>query len=72
MWQELNNTFSERLRDAFSVDSEVDDAAFISIDSQGVDVRVRQGAQASSVAVLFDAKLNLLKPVSRVSFSYLE
>jgi hypothetical protein len=49
IWQELNNTFSERLRNAFSADAEVDDAAFISIDSQGVDIRVRQGAQASSL-----------------------
>lgn len=43
--KELNNAFSERLRDALSTDSVVDDAAFISIDSKGTDVRVRQGAQ---------------------------
>ncbi|EOA12148.1 hypothetical protein CARUB_v100039381mg, partial [Capsella rubella] len=28
-----------------STESEVDDAALISIDSKGIDVRVRQGAQ---------------------------
>lgn len=43
--KELNNTFSERLRNAFSADLAVDDAAFISIDGKGTDVRVRQGAQ---------------------------
>ncbi|MCO5553396.1 hypothetical protein L7F22_006917 [Adiantum nelumboides] len=43
--KELNNAFSERLRNALCSNSAVDDAAFISIDSKGTDVRVRQGAQ---------------------------
>lgn len=43
--QELNSRFSKPLREVLSIDSEVDDAALISIDSKGVDIRVRQGAQ---------------------------
>lgn len=49
MWilQELNLRFSKKLREllASEPESEVDDAALISIDSKGVDIRVRQGAQ---------------------------
>ncbi|CAM6082106.1 unnamed protein product [Calypogeia fissa] len=43
--QELNSRFSRPLKEVLSVESEVDDAALISIDSKGVDIRVRQGAQ---------------------------
>ncbi|KAH7280328.1 hypothetical protein KP509_37G061700 [Ceratopteris richardii] len=43
--KDLNNTFSEHLRKALSSKFPVDDASFISIDSKGADVRVRQGAQ---------------------------
>lgn len=43
--QELNSRFSRPLREVLSIESEVDDAALISIDSKGVDIRVRQGAQ---------------------------
>lgn len=37
--------FSKPLKELLSLESEVDDAAFISIDSKGTDIRVRQGAQ---------------------------
>lgn len=37
--------FSKPLKELLSAESEVDDAALISIDSKGIDIRVRQGAQ---------------------------
>lgn len=37
--------FSKPLKELLSEEIEVDDAALISIDSRGTDVRVRQGAQ---------------------------
>lgn len=37
--------FSKPLKELLSEEAEIDDAALISIDSKGVDVRVRQGAQ---------------------------
>lgn len=43
--QELNAIFSKPLKELLSVEAEVDDAALISIDSKGTDIRVRQGAQ---------------------------
>jgi len=43
--QELNAIFSKPLKEMLSTEIEVDDAALISIDSKGTDVRVRQGAQ---------------------------
>ncbi len=43
----LNTQFSRPLKELLSVEVEVDDAALISIDSKGVDIRVRQGAQVS-------------------------
>ena len=43
--QELNAKFSRHLRDVLSKECELDDAALISIDSKGIDIRVRQGAQ---------------------------
>jgi hypothetical protein len=43
--QELNAIFSKPLKELLSSETEVDDAAFISIDSKGTDIRVRQGAQ---------------------------
>ncbi|KAH7439692.1 hypothetical protein KP509_04G072600 [Ceratopteris richardii] len=50
----LNSRFSRRLRDCMSTENEVDDAALISIDSRGVDVRVRQGAQFNVQRLSFD------------------
>uniref|UniRef100_A0A2N9J3M2 CREG-like beta-barrel domain-containing protein n=1 Tax=Fagus sylvatica TaxID=28930 RepID=A0A2N9J3M2_FAGSY len=43
--KELNAIFSKPLKELLSIESEVDDAALISIDSKGTDIRVRQGAQ---------------------------
>ncbi|XAR74050.1 hypothetical protein NMG60_11008212 [Bertholletia excelsa] len=43
--KELNAIFSKPLRQLLSIEMEVDDAALISIDSKGTDIRVRQGAQ---------------------------
>jgi len=43
--QELNAIFSKPLREVLSSEGEVDDAALISVDSKGIDIRVRQGAQ---------------------------
>lgn len=43
--QELNAIFSKPLKELMSAETEVDDAALISIDSKGTDIRVRQGAQ---------------------------
>jgi hypothetical protein len=43
----LNTQFSRPLKELLSVEVEVDDAALISIDSKGVDIRVRQGAQVN-------------------------
>lgn len=37
--------FSKPLKKLLSNETEVDDAALISIDSKGTDIRVRQGAQ---------------------------
>lgn len=52
--KELNAKFSRPLRDLLSVENEVDDAALISIDSKGVDIRVRQGAQFNVQRLSFD------------------
>eukprot|EP00250_Pteridium_aquilinum_P001457 c11647_g1_i1 orf=48-1193(+) len=52
--KELNAKFSRNLRDLLSVEDELDDAALISIDSKGVDVRVRQGAQFNVQRLSFE------------------
>lgn len=52
--KELNARFSRPLRDLLSVESEVDDAALISIDSKGIDIRVRQGAQFNIQRLSFE------------------
>lgn len=52
--RELNFRFSKKLRELLSSESEVDDAALISIDSKGVDIRVRQGAQFNVRRISFD------------------
>ncbi|KAF6167885.1 hypothetical protein GIB67_027663 [Kingdonia uniflora] len=43
--EELNAIFSKPLIELLSTEIEIDDAALISIDSKGVDIRVQQGAQ---------------------------
>ncbi|GAB2247751.1 hypothetical protein Droror1_Dr00007633 [Drosera rotundifolia] len=52
--KELNAIFSKPLKEWLSAEIEVDDAAFISIDSKGTDVRVRQGAQFNIQRISFD------------------
>ncbi|KAL2932759.1 Zinc finger and BTB domain-containing protein 9 [Bienertia sinuspersici] len=52
--QELNAIFSKPLKELLSTKIEVDDAALISIDSRGIDVRVRQGAQFNIQRVSFE------------------
>ncbi|XP_047958319.1 uncharacterized protein LOC125203861 isoform X2 [Salvia hispanica] len=52
--KELNAIFSKPLRELLSKEAEVDDAAFISIDSKGVDIRVRQGAQFNVQRISFE------------------
>ncbi|WZY73092.1 hypothetical protein YC2023_005332 [Brassica napus] len=79
---ELNAIFSKPLRELLSIESEVDDAALISIDSKGIDVRVRQGAQFSiqrlafeeghGVETLEEAKAALWKVMENVKLNYLQ
>ncbi|XP_077238472.1 uncharacterized protein LOC143879784 [Tasmannia lanceolata] len=73
--KELNSIFSKPLRELLSTETEVDDAAFISIDSKGTDIRVRQGAQFNiqrlsfevghGVETLEEAKAALHKLISK-------
>ncbi|XP_018489154.1 uncharacterized protein LOC108859744 isoform X2 [Raphanus sativus] len=80
--KELNAIFSKPLRELLSsAESEVDDAALISIDSKGIDVRVRQGAQFNiqrlafeeghGVETLEEAKAALWKVIEKVKLNYL-
>ncbi|KAL0719048.1 hypothetical protein Bca4012_068372 [Brassica carinata] len=79
---ELNAIFSKPLRELLSTESEVDDAALISIDSRGIDVRVRQGAQFNiqrlafeeghGVETLEEAKAALWKVMEKVKLNYLQ
>lgn len=51
--QELNSVFSMKLKKLLSTDKiAVDDAAVISIDSKGIDIKVRQGAQVPPTCLL--------------------
>ncbi|XP_043713991.1 uncharacterized protein LOC122662427 [Telopea speciosissima] len=52
--KELNAMFSKPLRELLSTEIEVDDAAFISVDSKGTDIRVRQGAQFNIQRISFE------------------
>ncbi|KAJ6989053.1 hypothetical protein NC653_021823 [Populus alba x Populus x berolinensis] len=52
--KELNAIFSKPLKELLSSETEVDDAAFISIDSKGTDIRVRQGAQFNVQRLSFE------------------
>ncbi|KAG2243116.1 hypothetical protein Bca52824_095049 [Brassica carinata] len=79
---ELNAIFSKPLRELLSTESEVDDAALISIDSRGIDVRVRQGAQFNiqrlafeeghGVETLEEAKAALWKVMEKVKLLFAE
>nr|ABR16414.1 unknown [Picea sitchensis] len=53
--KELNAMFSKPLRELLSTEIEVDDAALISIDSKGTDIRVRQGAQFNVQRISFES-----------------
>lgn len=53
--KELNAIFSKPLKEILSTEAEVDDAALISIDSKGTDIRVRQGAQFNVQRLAFEA-----------------
>lgn len=44
--------YSKPLKELLSTEIEVDDAALISIDSKGIDIRVRQGAQVKYLGTL--------------------
>ncbi|TYH27824.1 hypothetical protein ES288_A02G099600v1 [Gossypium darwinii] len=73
--KELNVTFSKPLKELLSAEAEVDDAALISIDSKGIDIRVRQGAQfnvqrlsfeeGQGVETLEEAKVALWKVIKK-------
>lgn len=52
--KELNAIFSKPLKELLSKEIEVDDAALISIDSKGTDLRVRQGAQFNIQRLSFE------------------
>ncbi|WOK96334.1 hypothetical protein Cni_G05041 [Canna indica] len=54
--KELNAIFSKPLKELLSVETELDDAAFISIDSKGTDIRVRQGAQFNIQRLSFEVE----------------
>ncbi|KAK2651838.1 hypothetical protein Ddye_011694 [Dipteronia dyeriana] len=52
--KELNAIFSKPIKELLSAEAEIDDAALISIDSKGIDIRVRQGAQFNIQRLSFD------------------
>ncbi|KAG6534795.1 hypothetical protein ZIOFF_008698 [Zingiber officinale] len=53
---ELNAMFSKPLKELLSTETEIDDAALISIDSKGTDIRVRQGAQFNIQRLSFEVE----------------
>ncbi|CAN1298729.1 hypothetical protein LINPERPRIM_LOCUS23931, partial [Linum perenne] len=57
--KELNVMFSKRLKELLASEMEVDDAAIISIDSKGIDIRVRQGAQFNVQRLSFEEGLTV-------------
>ncbi|XP_074559334.1 uncharacterized protein LOC141815302 [Curcuma longa] len=54
--KELNAMFSKPLKELLSAETEIDDAALISIDSKGTDIRVRQGAQFNIQRLSFEVE----------------
>ncbi|KAL2462527.1 Pyridoxamine 5'-phosphate oxidase family protein [Forsythia ovata] len=52
--KELNAIFSKPLKELLAMEADVDDAALISIDSKGTDIRVRQGAQFNVQRISFE------------------
>eukprot|EP00775_Hariotina_reticulata_P007132 gene7132-7347_t len=58
--QVLNETFAHDLKEYLSPHFSLDDAAFISIDATGADVRVRLGSEFNVERLGFDSKVNTL------------
>jgi len=58
--QVLNETFAHDLKEFLSPHFSLDDAAFISIDATGADVRVRLGSEFNVERLGFDSKVNNL------------
>ncbi|XP_020578272.1 uncharacterized protein LOC110023293 [Phalaenopsis equestris] len=54
--EELNEIFSKPLKEILSAEGEIDDAAFISIDSKGTNIRVRQGAKCCIHRLSFEVE----------------
>ncbi|TXG69512.1 hypothetical protein EZV62_004447 [Acer yangbiense] len=54
--KELNAIFSKPIKELIAAEAEIDDAALISIDSKGIDIRVRQGAQFNIQRLSFDGE----------------
>lgn len=52
--KELNAIFSKPLKELLSTEGAIDDAVLISIDSKGIDIRVRQGAQFRIQRIAFE------------------
>ncbi|CAO2044540.1 unnamed protein product [Urochloa humidicola] len=52
--KEINSMFSKPLKELLSSEGEVDDVAVISMDSKGIDIRVRQGAQFNIQRIAFE------------------
>ncbi|GMH32417.1 hypothetical protein BSKO_00251 [Bryopsis sp. KO-2023] len=65
----LNETFQDDLKNLFSSKEQVvDDAAFISIDAMGADIRLRSGADFGVVRLGFDMRVhNLLEATEAVT-----
>ncbi|WOK95001.1 hypothetical protein Cni_G03706 [Canna indica] len=58
--KELNAIFSKRIKDVLSTEAEIDDAVFVSVDSKGTDVRVREGAQFNIQRISFGKENDVL------------
>ncbi|KAK1576512.1 hypothetical protein Q3G72_014574 [Acer saccharum] len=54
--KELNAIFSKPIKELLSAEDEIDDAALISIDSKGIVIRARQGAQFNIQRLSFEAE----------------
>lgn len=72
--QELNESCKEELQKVFSSEeSPVDDAAIISIDALGVDVRIRAGAEFGVLRMAFDTKVsNVCEAIQAVKKTVME
>lgn len=64
----MNAIFSKPLREFLSSEGEVDDAALISVDSKGIDIRVRQGAQVKYMKNCLPSPSRLFLSRKKLSF----